>query len=129
MPIEHVALWTKNLEELKEFYVRYFGVIAGEKYAPDDRPFESYFLSFSDGARLELMRHPDVVDPGLAAGTESLGWMHIAISVGSQERVKELTAELEEAGYTIASPARWTGDGYFESVVLDPDGNRVEVTI
>jgi lactoylglutathione lyase len=127
--IEHVALWTEDLERLKAFYVRYFGVTAGEKYDPDDRPFESYFLSFSDGARLELMRRPDIVDPKLGAGVQTMGWTHIAISVGSPERVDSLTAELDEAGYIIASPARTTGDGYYESVVLDPDGNRVEITI
>ena len=129
MQIEHVALWTGNLEQLKEFYVRYFEATAGEKYCSADHPFESYFLTFSTGARLELMWSPEVADAMRAAGDQTLGWTHIAISVGSRARVDALTAELGEAGFGIASSPRNTGDGYYESVVLDPDGNRVEITI
>ena len=127
MQIEHVALWTDNLERLKEFYVRYFAAVAGEKYCAADHPFESYFLTFSSGTRLELMWRPALADA--APGREAPGWTHIAISVGSREGVDALTAELAAAGHSVASAPRTTGDGYYESVVLDPDGNRVEITI
>jgi lactoylglutathione lyase len=127
MQIEHVALWTDNLERLKAFYVRYFGASAGEKYRAADRPFESYFLTFSSGARLELMWRPDLAEA--APGRDVFGGTHIAISVGSSAGVDALTTELGKAGYVIASPPRTTGDGYYESVAQDPDGNRIEITI
>jgi lactoylglutathione lyase len=129
MRIEHVAIWTRELEQLKEFYETYFGAEASGKYANPETGFESYFLSFSSGARLELMRSPAVVDLPENSGGQPAGYAHLAFSVGSNERVERLTAELSAAGYRVASPPRTTGDGYFESVVLDPDGNRVEITV
>lgn len=129
MHIEHVAIWTDNLEELKEFYEGYFQVRAGEKYYDPGREFESYFLSFSSGARLELMRRPGVPDSRGGAGAQIIGLTHLAISVGSKEEVDALTARLEADSYQVVSPARTTGDGYYESVALDPDGNRIEITI
>ena len=129
MRIEHVAIWTRDLEQLKVFYETYFGADANDKYLNPETGFESYFLGFSSGARLELMHSPAVADVPNRPGVQPAGYSHLAFSVGSKERVERLTAELHEAGYTVASAPRTTGDGYFESVVLDPDGNRVEITV
>ena len=129
MKIEHVAIWTNKLEQLKAFYVTYFGAAASSTYKNPRTGFESYFLSFSSGARLELMHSPEVADLPESPGIQPVGYAHLAFSVGSKERVEGLTAELRAAGYRVASAPRTTGDGYFESVVLDPDGNRVEITI
>lgn len=123
MRIEHLAVWTRDLERLREFYERFLGARAGARYS---RPgFESYFLSFASGARLELMRNDSIPD---GVPTEATGLAHLAISVGSEEAVDALIAELAAAGHPALDGPRRTGDGYYESVVLDPDGNRVEIT-
>ena len=129
MRIEHVALWTGDLEQLKGFYETYFGARANEKYRNPETGFESYFMTFPSGARLELMHSPAVADLPGTPGVHPLGYAHLAFSVGTRERVEDLTAALDAAGYTVVSQPRTTGDGYYESVVLDPDGNRVEITI
>ncbi|UPH48014.1 VOC family protein [Listeria innocua] len=125
MKIEHVALWTKDLEKMKQFYVTYFGATANELYENKTKGFKSYFLSFESGARLEIMSRIDVA--GKNTG-ESLGWAHIAIATDSNEAVDELTEKIRQAGFSVAGEARTTGDGYYESVVLDPEGNRIEIT-
>jgi lactoylglutathione lyase len=127
MRIEHVAIWTRDLERLKSFYETYFEVTAGAKYASTKRPFESCFLSFASGARLELMRLPDLADADRSRGT--IGLAHLALSTGSRETVNALSRRLRADGYTIVDGPRITGDGYYESVVLDPDGNRIELTV
>lgn len=127
--IEHVALWTTQLDELKAFYETYFGAAAGAKHVNPARGFESYFLAFAGGPRLELMRMPGVRDLPRDEGAQFMGYVHIAISVGSVERVDALTERLRAAGYRIAGEPRRTSDWYYESVVLDPDGNRVEITV
>ena len=129
MRIEHVALWTGDLERLKAFYEAHFGARANEKYRNPGTGFESYFLTFSSGARLELMHSPAVAHLPGSPGVHPAGYAHLAFSVGSRERVEDLTAELHAAGHTVVGQPRTTGDGYFESVVLDPDGNRVEITV
>jgi len=129
MRIEHVAIWTRNLEQLKEFYETHFGANANTKYTNPHTGFESYFLSFATGARLELMRLPAIAAWADGPGSQPAGYAHLAFSAGSKEQVQRLTAKLLADGYTVASAPRTTGDGYFESVVLDPDGNRVEITI
>jgi lactoylglutathione lyase len=127
--IEHVAFWTEELERLVNFYEKYFAAAAGPKYANRAKGFESRFLSFESGARLEIMRssilNPVKHDPG----AQRMGLAHLAISVGSLQRVQELTAQLKADGFEVVDGPRHTGDGYFESVVLDPDGNRIEITI
>ncbi len=129
MKIEHIAVWTKDLERLKEFYTQYFGASAGNKYVNPRKGFASYFLQFGSGARLEIMSS-DRRDPTKREGENpSIGYAHIAFSVGSKENVDELTARLQEAGVELLSGPRTTGDGYYESVILDPDGNQVEITI
>lgn len=125
MQIEHIAIWTNNLEELKEFYVKYFDGQAGEKYYNPKKEFESYFIGFESGARLEIMRKAGIKDK---VKKEVLGYAHLAFSVGSKEKVDQLTNNLEEAGYEVVGGPRRTGDGYYESSVLDPDDNKVEIT-
>ncbi|MGE5377745.1 MAG: VOC family protein [Bacteroidota bacterium] len=127
MHIEHVAIWTDQLEVQKTFYENYFSARAGQKYKNPNTHFESYFLTFDSGARLELMQAPDVKT--VQAASRRVGFAHMAFSVGSRERVDRLTGRLEADGYRIAGRPRTTGDGYYESVVLDPDGNQIEITI
>lgn len=136
MRIEHVALWTRDresLERLRAFYAAYFGARAGALYESARRPgFASYFLAFppdeegaAPGARLELMTAPGVADRG--AG-EALGYAHLAVSLGSRGAVDALAARVAADGGRVASGPRTTGDGYYEAVLLDPDGNAVEIT-
>lgn len=125
--IEHTALWTPDLERSRTFYEHYFDATAGEKYVNPEKDFSSYFLTFDSGARLELMH-----TPALQAKAEEaplVGYAHIAMSVGSMEDVDALTENLRDDGYPVCSGPRRTGDGYYESVVLDPDGNHLEITI
>jgi lactoylglutathione lyase len=126
--IEHVALWTEELERLRRFYEEFLGGRASALYSNELTEFESYFLEFEGGPRLELMRTPEVAHrPG--DGHQVLGFVHVAFSVGSEAAVDELTQRLEDAGHEVVDGPRRTGDGYYESVVLDPDGNRVELTV
>jgi len=127
--IEHVAIWTTNLERLKVFYELYFQANAGKKYHNPMRQFESYFLTFASGARLELMQMPTI--PTSLDNTEAqfTGYIHLAFSVGSSAQVDALTAQLGKDGYRVVDGPRWTGDGYYEGCVLDPDGNRIEITV
>jgi len=128
MKIEHLAIWVTDLERSRSFYERYFGAIAGAKYHNPTKDFASYFLSFKEGARLELMQKPTI--EGLAdASQEHLGINHFAVAVGSKEKVDALTEELRTDGYLVVGEPRTTGDGYYESVVLDPEQNRIEITI
>jgi lactoylglutathione lyase len=127
MRIEHVALWTVDLERLRQFYETYFGARPNAKYVNPAKRFESYFLTFTSGARLEIMQRPDVL-AGASGAQPALGWAHVAFSLGSEQAVDRLTARLAEDGYSVVDGPRRTGDGYYESVVLDPDGNRVELT-
>jgi lactoylglutathione lyase len=125
--IEHVAIWTGDLERLRAFYERYFGGVAGERYENPSTGFRSYFLDL-EGTRLELMQMRAVA--GRAEGDEQrLGWAHVAFALGSEQAVDELTDLLRSDGYAILDGPRRTGDGYYESVVSDPDGNRVELTV
>jgi len=124
MKIHHIAIWTTQLEELKNFYCTYFNGISNQKYVNPVKGFESYFISFDDGASLELMRRADI---NSRIGDDRLGYCHLAFSLTSKESVLKLTEQLRKDGHLVASEPRVTGDGYFESVVLDIDGNRVEL--
>jgi lactoylglutathione lyase len=128
MKIEHVAIWTAKLEELKDFYIRSFNARASEKYINKKKQFESYFLTFDSGCRLELMTTSGVIDRPSEAD-RFIGLAHFAISVGSNAMVDRMTEEFRRSGVIIAGEPRTTGDGYYESVVLDPDGNKIEITI
>lgn len=129
MKIEHVAIWTFDPERLKAFYIKYFNAVAGEKYVNPKKGFQSYFLSFDSGSRLEIMEMPGIVPSINSAAQQSTGLIHLAISVGAQQQVDALTERLRTDGYNVVGEPRRTGDGYYESIILDPDGNRIEITI
>ena len=124
MIIEHIALWAEDIELLKDFYVRYFGATAGDRYHNPVKNFTSYFLSFPDGgSRLELMCSPEHMRH--TAG--GLGYAHIAISVKTENQVDLLTEKMRNEGVTILGVPRRTGDGYYESVIEDPENNLIEI--
>lgn len=129
MKIEHIAIWTPNLEKLKNFYVKFFDGTCEEKYINSKKGFESYFIKFEDGSRLELMQMSSIPSNINDIEKQYIGIIHIAFSVGSKVKVDELTEKLRAEGYNILSEPRITSDGYYESCVLDLDGNRVEITI
>lgn len=127
MHISHIAIWTTRLEELRNFYITYFNGTSNEKYINPKKGFESYFISFDQGfASLEIMQRQDITTPALK---DCLGLAHFSFSVGSKEAVLELTEQLRKDGFVIESEPRTTGDGYFESAILDPEGSIVEITI
>jgi lactoylglutathione lyase len=127
MRIEHVAIWTTDLARCKHFYSSYFGATAGPTYLNPAKGFESCFLSFADGARLEAMTTTTLPLIGLTPGVQRLGLTHLAISVGSERLVDQLTQRLRDDGIAVVDGPRRTGDGYYESVIIDPDGNRIEI--
>lgn len=127
MKIAHVALWVKDIEHMRQFYKTYFRAQSGERYENANRGFASYFLTFSESeVRLELMQQPTIT---YQPEEIPLGWAHLAISVGSEEAVNALTKTILDDGHTVIGQPRWTGDGYYESVVADPEGNWIEITI
>jgi len=123
--IEHVALWARDIDAVAAFYARWFGARVGDRYENPRKGFASRFLEFGGGARLEIMARTDV--DARRAG-EQLGFAHVAIVVGDEAAVDRLAAQLRAAGIELADGPRRTGDGYYECVVCDPEGNRVEVT-
>lgn len=127
MNINHIAIWTSKLNQCTCFYERYFCGKAGDVYINESKQFRSIFISFSNGCRLELMQNPNLKTKP-SGEFQTTGFHHIAFSVGSRERVDKLTEIIRRDGYTVVSEPRTTGDGYYESVVLDPDGNRIEIT-
>ncbi|MCS4305131.1 MULTISPECIES: VOC family protein [Chryseobacterium] len=127
MKIEHVAVWVKDLERSRVFYEKYFGAVSNGKYNNPVKNFQSYFLSFDNGSRLEIMTRPDLIENKNSYEFQQFGIIHLAFSAGSKEKVNELTETLRKDGYTIASEPRTTGDGYYESVILDPENNIIEI--
>jgi len=125
MKIEHIAVYVRDLEVTKDFYLKYFSAQSNEKYT-NTKGFSSYFLTFEDGARLEIMSLPQLNPAG---ELPCFGYAHIAVSVGSVQCVDELTKRLGKDGYDVISDPRTTGDGYYESVIADPDGNLIEITV
>jgi lactoylglutathione lyase len=128
MKIEHVAIWAQDLEQLKGFYLKYFEGKSNEKYTNEKKGYSSYFISFDDGSRLEIMKMDSIPNSKNDPIVQATGLIHFAFSVGSEEKVNELTGLLKNDGYQVLDGPRHTGDGYYESVVLDPEGNRLEIT-
>ena len=127
MRIEHVALYVNDLEAARDFFVRYLGGRANDGYHNPRTDFRSYFVRFDGGARLELMSKPGVADA--AKGPDRTGYAHVAFSVGSREKVDELTARLRSDGYAVVSGPRVTGDGYYESSIVAIEDNLIEITV
>jgi lactoylglutathione lyase len=128
MRIDHVAIWTNRLEDLKDFYIKYLDGIASEKYINRETLFESYFITFSSGSRLELMRKPGIPDNlNDTLGKQHLGLIHLSFGVETMDLVNEKAIQLEKAGCRIIRGPRRTGDGDWEFESADPDGNRIEV--
>lgn len=126
MKIEHVAIWVNDLEVMREFYETYFNGKSNNKYYNSEKKFESYFLTFDSGTRLELMRKSGIEKK---RGEDIIGWAHIAFSLGSSESVNHMTIRLKNGGYRLINGPRVTGDGYYESVFEDPEGNVIELTV
>ena len=127
MHIEHIAMYVNNLEKAKDFFVKYFNAKSNDGYHNKTTDFRSYFLSFDDGARLEIMNKPQMSD-----GEKELartGFIHIAFSLGSKEAVDELTGRMKNDGYEVISGPRTTGDGYYESCIVGIEGNQIEITV
>lgn len=127
MRIEHTAMYVTDLERAKEFFVTYFDASSNEIYHNTRTGFQSYFLSFGDGARLEIMSKQDAVD--MEKPPARTGFAHVAFSVGGKEQVDALTERLKADGYEVISGPRTTGDGYYESCILDMEGNQIEITV
>lgn len=127
--IEHIAFWTHDLDHMCGFYARYFGATVGNLYENPRKGFSSRFLSFADGARMEVMSTTSLELAHAAPGAQRHGLAHVAISVGDEAEVDALTRRMREDGIPVLDGPRRTGDGYYESVVLDPEGNRVEITV
>lgn len=127
MKIEHIAMYVNDLEGAREFFERYMGAISNNLYHNEKTGFKSYFLTFGDGARLEIMSKPDMDDADKSL--QRTGFIHIAFSVGSKEKVDSLTAQMKKDGYEILSGPRTTGDGYYESCVVAIEGNQIEITV
>ena len=126
MKIEHIAMYVNDPEAARDFFVTWLGGRSNDGYHNTTTGFRSYFVSFDDGARLEIMTKPDLADQ--EKSLNRTGYAHIAFSVGSKARVDELTAELHSAGYTVISGPRTTGDGYYESCVVAVEENQIEIT-
>lgn len=127
MRIEHVAMYVRDLECAKDFFVRYFRAIPNEGYYNPSTDFRSYFLTFDDGARLELMNKPEMADEEKCLNRT--GYIHLAFSLGSKDAVDNLTARLQADGYEVISGPRTTGDGYYESCIVGIEGNQIEITL
>ena len=125
MNIEHVAIYVNNLEVEKKFFVKYFGAKASEKYTNFQGDFTSYFLVFDNGSRFEIMHRTGMFDPKKAKYRS--GYHHIAINVGDRNDVNNLTRQMEDDGVYIIAAPRKTGDGYYASIVADPEDNEIEL--
>ena len=127
MRIEHIAMYVNDLDAARNFFVRYFNAKSNEGYHNKSTDFCSYFLSFEDGARLEIMKKPVMED--CQKTLSRTGYVHIAFSLGSKEAVDTLTDVLKHDGYDVISGPRTTGDGYYESCIIGIEGNQIEITV
>ncbi len=127
MKIEHIAMYVNELEAARDFFVKYLGGVSNGGYHNETTGFRSFFVSFDDGARLEIMNKPSVED--IAKPVDRTGYVHIAFSVGSMAEVDRLTRRLREDGFEVLSGPRTTGDGYYESCIVGFEGNQIEITV
>ena len=127
MEIDHIAIWTYNLEGMRSFYIRYFDASSNEIYHNHSKGYRSYFLSFDDDCRLELMEMPGIPKSKNEPIKQFTGIIHFAIKANSRAEVDKITSIVKSDGFKVVSEPRTTGDGYYESIILDPDGNRVEI--
>ncbi len=127
MRIDHIALYVKELEAARDFFVTYLGGHSNDGYHNKSTDFRSFFISFDDGARLEIMTKPEMVDAEKALNRT--GYVHIAFSVGNKKLVDELTERLRSDGFSVISGPRTTGDGYYESCIVAIEGNQIEITV
>ncbi len=127
MIIEHIAMYVNDLEAARDFFVKYLGGRSNDGYHNKITDFRSFFISFDDGARLEIMTKPELQDHNKPLNRT--GYAHIAFSVGSREKVDELTKQLNTDGYEVVSGPRTTGDGYYEACIVVIEGNQIEITI
>lgn len=127
MKIEHIAMYVNDLEGTRKFFEQYMGAISNNMYHNEKTGFKSYFLAFGDGARLEIMNKPDMDDADKSL--QRTGFIHIAFSVGSKEKVDLLTGQMKKDGYEVISGPRTTGDGYYESCIVAIEGNQIEITV
>ena len=126
MRIDHIAMYVNDLESARDFFVKYFHAMSNEGYHNHTTDFRSYFLSFDDGSRLEIMKKPGMDDAKKALART--GYIHIAFSLGSKQAVDELTERVKNDGYHVISGPRTTGDGYYESCIIGIEGNQIEIT-
>ena len=126
MYIEHIAMYVNDLEKTRDFFTKYFSATSNEGYHNKKTDFRSYFLSFDNGARLEIMNKPQMKDN--EKELNQTGYIHIAFRLGSKKAVDELTEKLKNDGYTVVSGPRTTGDGYYESCIIGIEGNQIEIT-
>ena len=127
MKIEHIAMYVNDPEGARDFFIRYLNGTSNDGYHNKNTDFRSYFISFDEGARLEIMHKPVMEDPDKTLNRT--GYVHIAFSVGSKEKVDELTQRLSDDGYEVISGPRTTGDGYYESCIVAIENNQIEITI
>ncbi len=127
MKIDHIAMYVNDLEGARKFFEQYMDAISNNLYYNEKTGFKSYFLTFGDGARLEIMNKPDMDDAGKSL--QRTGFIHIAFSVGSKEKVDLLTTQMKNDGYRVISGPRTTGDGYYESCIVAIEGNQIEITV
>lgn len=127
MKIDHVAIYVRDLEKAKDFFTTYFHAVPGAKYHNVSTGFQSYFLTFDSGCRLEIMYHPEM--ELCEKPLRQSGYAHIAFNTGSKYAVDALTARLKADGYAVISGPRSTGDGYYESCIVDLEGNQIEITV
>lgn len=127
MQIEHVAMYVNDLEKARDFFIKYFEAKSNQGYQNPKTGFQSYFLTFEEGARIELMKKPNMED--MEKTEARTGFIHIAISVGTKDQVDRLTQRLKEDGYEVLSGPRTTGDGCYESCIAGIEGNQIEITV
>ena len=128
MKLDHVAIWAVDIEAMRTFYETYFDARSTPRYENQRKRFTSYFLTFPGGGRVELMHRPDVQQvPGSQSSAEVIGYAHLGVQLGSRAAVDALTKRLQGDGFPLLDGPRRTGDGYYESMVADPEGNRIVI--